>query len=368
SGNGGGDTGNGSGNGGDGDSDNGSGNGGDGDNGNGSGNVGGGDNGNGGGDNGNNSEQPGQEDTTPPAAPTITSVTDAVPSIVGAVQNNQVTNDSQPEISGTGEAGALITLFDNGKAIGSVEVGADGSWSFKPASPLGEGSHTLTATATDAAGNSSSLSADFTIIVDTVPPEAVTELEISDDGLYVSGVAEAGSQVTIYDSQQNLLGTVLVDSSGTFTLRLSSAQTHGESLSAHISDAAGNEGATASFTGSTSGAPDAPTITGAIDDTAPATGTLTSGQSTNDVTPTLTGTAGVGATVTVYDNDRLIGTVIAVDGTWTIELSNVAEGEHSYTATQTINGITSGSSLDFNVTVDITPPAPAENLQVSANG
>ncbi|WP_309600188.1 Ig-like domain-containing protein, partial [Klebsiella pneumoniae] len=47
------------------------------------------------------------------------------------------------------------------------------------------------------------------------------------------------------------------------------------------------------------------------------TGTLNSGSVTDDDTPTLSGTAEAGATVTIYDGDTVLGTAIAgVDGNW----------------------------------------------------
>src|SRR5690606_36188925 len=64
-------------------------------------------------------------------------------------------NSAQPTISGTGEAGALVVVSVDGMDVGMVTVGQDGTWSFTPPAPLTEGMHTITATATDAAGNSS---------------------------------------------------------------------------------------------------------------------------------------------------------------------------------------------------------------------
>ncbi|MGS4730068.1 Ig-like domain-containing protein [Citrobacter farmeri] len=55
--------------------------------------------------------------------------------MTGAIQENQPTNDSQPTITGTGEAGSLITLYDNGQEIGIVIVDGQGNWSYKPEHP-----------------------------------------------------------------------------------------------------------------------------------------------------------------------------------------------------------------------------------------
>ncbi|MET6678884.1 BapA/Bap/LapF family large adhesin [Citrobacter amalonaticus] len=326
--------------------------------------------GDGGGDSGgdNDTNPPGGENSTPPTAPVITGATDAVSAITGAIQESQPTNDSQPMIAGTGEAGSLITLYDNGKEIGIAIVDEQGNWSYKPDLPLSEGKHVLTATATDENGNTSAISGDFTFTVDTIAPDEVSGLTVSEDGLWVSGTAEAGCVVIIFDSQHNVLASVQVDDTGRFTVRLNSAQTNSEQLYADISDAAGNEGDEAAFLGSNSGFPDAPTISGIIDDTEPTAVTLGNGQFTKDTTPTLTGTALVGAVVTVYENGIAIGSAIAVDGTWSSPLSNVPEGLHRYTATQTTPDGVSGNTAEFTVIVDITPPNAPADLLVSQNG
>ncbi|MES0283995.1 Ig-like domain repeat protein, partial [Citrobacter sedlakii] len=311
---------------------------------------------------------PGSVDTTPPASPLITSALDAVAGITGAIQNGQTTNDNQPVLFGTGEVGAVITVYDNGQVLGTTNVDASGNWSFTPPSSLADGEHELTVTATDKAGNTSVVSGEFSFVVDTVPPAAVSGLTISEDGLFVSGTAEAGSTVTLLDNQQNTLATFTVDESGTFTVRLTSAQTNSEQLVATITDAASNSGPNTPFFGSDSGFPDAPDITGIIDDTESTAVTLTDGQFTNDTTPTLTGTAESGAVIKVYENGVEIGSVTAVNGTWSLPLNNVTEGQHTYTATQTTANGTSGDAETFSITVDITAPDAPGDLQVSPDG
>jgi MYXO-CTERM domain-containing protein len=55
-------------------------------------------------------------------------------------------------ITGTGEPGAEVVITVDGVEVGTVTVGVDGTWSFD-GDVLGAGSHTVTATATDPAGN-----------------------------------------------------------------------------------------------------------------------------------------------------------------------------------------------------------------------
>jgi len=55
-------------------------------------------------------------------------------------------------ITGTGEPGAMVVIVVDGVSVGTVSVGVDGSWTFD-GDALGAGQHTVTATATDPAGN-----------------------------------------------------------------------------------------------------------------------------------------------------------------------------------------------------------------------
>lgn len=100
-------------------------------------------------------------DTEAPDNPVITSPADG----------SQVT-DTTPEVTGRGEPASTVTVRAGQTVICSAAVAADGTWSCTPETPLGVGSHTFTATATDAAGNvSGPASTTFTVVtVTTVPP------------------------------------------------------------------------------------------------------------------------------------------------------------------------------------------------------
>lgn len=110
-------------------------------------------------------------DTQAPATPVILSMTDDVGSIKSDLLTNQSTDDTLPKLNGTGVAGSTVTLYDGTTPVGSVLVPADGNWSIQVTQPLSEGPHTLTAVATDAAGNAST-PASFALTIDTTPPAA----------------------------------------------------------------------------------------------------------------------------------------------------------------------------------------------------
>ncbi|NYI15970.1 hypothetical protein FHW70_003742, partial [Enterobacter sp. Sphag71] len=123
-----------------------------------------------------NESVPGEEfvviiDTDPPARPEIGQVFDDVEPKMGPVANGGYTNDDTPTFSGEGQIpGDTIIIIDNGKEIGSVIVGEDGSWSFTPDEPLKDGDHSIEVVARDPAGNRSEPSDPWLVIVDTEIP------------------------------------------------------------------------------------------------------------------------------------------------------------------------------------------------------
>lgn len=72
-----------------------------------------------------------------------------------------------PVISGSSEPNATVTVSEGNTVVCTATANSAGQWSC--ASSLGLGSHTVTATQTDVAGNTSSASAPDTFTVDTVP-------------------------------------------------------------------------------------------------------------------------------------------------------------------------------------------------------
>jgi len=82
--------------------------------------------------------------------------------------NTSTTADTTLVFSGTAEAGSTVEVFVNNASVGTTTATSAGAWSFDHTGvTLADGTYNLTATATDAATNTSDMSAGFSIIVDT---------------------------------------------------------------------------------------------------------------------------------------------------------------------------------------------------------
>ena len=319
-------------------------------------------------------------DTTAPAAPVITSVIDDVLPVTGSLSDNGSTNDATPTLSGTAEAGTIVSIYDtDGTTVVGSGSAAAGGFSIA-VSALGQGSHTLTARSTDTAGNLGAVSAAFHVTIVTSAPSAPVISSVTDDvapitgtvpdngntndaTLTVAGTAQDGTTVKIYDTDgATVLGSGLV-SGGTYSITTIALGQGNHTLTARATDAASNEGAaSAAFhVAVDTVAPATPVITGVTDDVPPATGPLVDGASSNDTTLTIGGTADAGSTVNIYDTDGLtvVGTGTASGGVYSITTSVLGQGSHTLTARATdAAGNQSSASTAFHVTVDTTAPAP----------
>ncbi|MBT0722838.1 hypothetical protein HGT70_16435, partial [Rosenbergiella collisarenosi] len=141
--------------------------------------------------------------------------------------------------------------------IGNTTVGSDGSFTAT-LSPAQTNGQTLSVISTDTAGNAST---PVTVVAkDTTAPAAPTDVVVSDDGVTVTGKAEAGSTVAIKDASGTTLGSATVGADGSFTATLSPAQTNGQTLSVTAADVAGNPSSVATTTAPDTTAPAAPTV------------------------------------------------------------------------------------------------------------
>ncbi|MFU8015018.1 Ig-like domain-containing protein [Pseudomonas aeruginosa] len=266
---------------------------------------------------------------TDPAGNSSTPVTAEAPDFPDAPQVN-ASNGSV--LSGTAEAGVTIVITDgNGNPIGQTSADANGNWSFTPGSQLPDGT-VVNVVARDAAGNSSPATS---ITVDGVAPSAPV-VEPS-NGSELSGTAEPGSSVTLTDGNGNPIGQTTADANGNWSFTPSTPLPDGTVVNVVARDAAGNSSPPASVT---------------VDAVAPATPVVNPSNGT-----TLSGTAELGATVTLTDgNGNPIGQVIA-DGSGNWSFTPGTPLPNGTVVNATASDPSGNASPPASVTVDAVAPA-----------
>ncbi|WP_248133263.1 Ig-like domain-containing protein [Pseudomonas sp. B329] len=287
-------------------------------------------------------------DTTAPLKPGVPSVEDNVGAITGLITGS-VTDDTTPTFGGSSEPGATVTIKDSGRALGSVPVGIDGKWSFTPSEPLAEGEHSITTQVTDPAGNVSEPSGALKLVVNTqVVNVSVTKAldaagdktgdltnnaTTDDSKPTLVGTATAGALVTVM-AGSNVLGSVVADVSGNWTLELPQQADGMHIYSAVACNGANSANARFGLT-IDSLAPSKPGVITAIDDQGEVTGPITSGV-TDDATPTFGGTAEPDSVITIKDGNKILGSVpVGADGTWLFTPTALADGELAISVTAT---------------------------------
>ncbi len=292
-------------------------------------------------------------DTTPPYNSGIGGIVDDQGTITGPIINGGHTDDTQPMLTGKGDAGETITVLDNGSVLGEVQVDDDGSWTFTPREPLGEGEHSFEVVVTDPSGNSSGPSDEFVIIVDTAPPSKPAIDSIVDDQGVITGPisnggvtddtrptlwgrGEAGDTVTIIDNGK-AVGEVQVDDNGIWTFTPEEALSEGEhAFAVVLTDPAGNSSELSDeyVINLDSRLPERPMIETVYDDQGDKTGFLSTGEATDDAKPTIEGRADPNTIVIIRSGETEIGRVPAdSEGRWTFEPSLPLErGTYKLTA------------------------------------
>ncbi|MFC5349711.1 Ig-like domain-containing protein, partial [Azospirillum lipoferum] len=286
----------------------------------------------------------------------------------GASDSDRNTKVTTPTVNGTAEANSVVTLYDGATAVGTVTVDAAGLWSLTSPS-LADGVHTLTAQAVDVAGNTSTASTALMVTVDATAPTAPTGLTLdpaSDSDTpgdntttvrtpTITGTAEADSVLSLFDGS-NLLGTTTVNGAGNWSIASSELGVGAHTLTARSVDLAGN---TSTVSGNLiitignplQGAPSTPQLDSGSD-----SGTV-GDRLTNVVTPTLTGTAEAGSTVSIYESGTLVGSATADSvGAWSVTTTTLSSGAHNLYATAVSGGTLLGSSSSLTVTIDASVP------------
>ncbi|XZW33860.1 BapA/Bap/LapF family large adhesin [Acinetobacter baumannii] len=256
-----------------------------------------------------------------------------------------LTNDSTPALTGTvNDPTATVVVNVDGVDYPAVNNG-DGTWTLADNTlpTLADGSHTITVTATDAAGNVGNDTAVVTI--DTVAPNApvLDPINATDP---VSGQAEPGSTVTV-TYPDGTTATVVAGTDGSWSVPNPGNLVDGDTVTATATDPAGNTSLPG--TGTVSADITAPVV--ALDDVL-----------TNDSTPALTGTVNDPTATVVVNVDGVdYPAVNNGDGTWTLAdntLPTLADGPHTITVTATDAAGNVGNDTAV-VTIDtVAPNAP----------
>ncbi|MDH2292983.1 Ig-like domain-containing protein, partial [Cobetia sp. 10Alg 146] len=339
-------------------------------------------------------------DTTDPSAPVITTISDNVGDLTADLVDGDSTDDTTPTVSGTAEADSSVTLYNGETVLGTDTADSDGNWSITPITALDEGDYAFTAIATDAAGNDSVLSNVIAITVDTTAPSAPSlaidevingvNLDELTDGLQttvtLSEDAVAGDTVTVTlvddaDAENVITASVELDAdditAGNVAVIIAADDlTDGSSYAATavITDVAGNssDASNSIDVAIDITAPSAPVITTISDNVGDLTAALVDGDSTDDTTPTVSGTAEADSTVTLYNGETVLGTDTAdSDGNWSITpITALDEGDYAFTAIATdAAGNDSVLSNAIAITVDITAPsAPTLAIEAAVDG
>jgi hypothetical protein len=327
-------------------------------------------------------------DTTAPSAPSPVDV--AAASDSGSSSTDDRTSDATPtvsaSVSGAATGDVVTVVASDGTTtrtctyvVGSVPASCD-------LPTLSDGTWSVTATHTDAAGNTSPPSTPIALVIDTTAPDLTTVdlLATSDTGVSSTDDTTSDTTPAISVPGQGPGDVVTVTATdGTTTLQCTytvgaatscdlPALTSGTwSVTAMVVDAAGNSAATSgprTITVDTVAppSPTAPDLAAASD-----TGPSSADDVTGDATPAFGGSTGdVGDVVTISATDGSttrtctyeIGAASACD------LPPLTDGTWSVTATRTdAAGNASSPSPPILVTIDATPPPTPIGLDLAAS-
>ncbi len=132
----------------------------------------------------------------------------------GIFSNDSITSQTRPAFSIFGEMNQSVQVFIDGVLVDTITV-TDRNQVYRPASPLGDGSHSIYYVITDKAGNTAtSKTLNFTIdtfnttpvVIDSIDGQTLAEMTGSDGKIYItdktrnlmfSGSAEPNSKIEI---------------------------------------------------------------------------------------------------------------------------------------------------------------------------
>ncbi len=317
-------------------------------------------------------------DTIAPGSVSLT-VTDDVAPIIGEISNNGVTDDTTPTFTGNTEAWATVTIKDGAIVLDTVTADANGNYTFTPATPLSEGIHSISATATDAAGNTiTSTTTNFT--VDTTAPTATAIIDTIATDSGIPGDFITNDNTLVFSGTNGALASgdkvqISLDGGNTWVNATQSDATHWSydnsanamaagnyTLQSRVVDAAGNAGQVSTQTMTIDITVPSSLSVNLTDDEGTITGSIVGGTITDDTTPVISGTTEAGANLTARDDaGNILGTAAADNnGNYIITPTTpLSDGQHyiAVTATDAAGNPFTVSSGIFTVDT-IAPTAP----------
>ena len=270
-------------------------------------------------------------------------------------------------VTGNVEPGSSVQVVLGGVTTTAV-VAADGSWTATYSAgqlPSGTQTTTMTATATDAAGNSSSINQTVNIDTDAgvltisaAPVEGddiINHAEAS-DGVILRGTADANAIVNV--TMDGVTHAVVANGSGQWQAPFAASEIRAGVYTANISatttDAAGN-----SRTATDSVQVDTRVDNLSVKADIIETDNIISGSELSDGV-VMTGTTEPGSTLTVTISGGLIGTPVTVpatvdaNGNWTANFSSTQIPQGEYTANVTVNATdVAGNTASATDTVQV---------------
>jgi len=329
-----------------------------------------------------------------PAGPTIGSVTAPANGTYAAGQALDFTVDFSAAVNVTGTPTLALTIGATARTASYLSGSGTAALVFRSTAQAGDVDSDGIAVASPLAlsggtikdGSSADATLTFTapstssILVDGVAPT------VSSINRTQATPTNSASVVYTVTFSENVSGVdapdFTVTTSGTASASgISVTPVSGSTYTVTISGLTGDGTARLDLSGSGTGITDTPgnAISGGytsgqfytVDRTAPSapstpdlaagsdSGSSNSDNLTSVTTPTFTGTAEAGSTVTLYDTNgtTVLGTGIATGGNWSITSSALAAGNHTLTAqaTDTVSNV-SISSSGLSITIDATAP------------
>ncbi|EAP3573748.1 non-fimbrial adhesin SiiE [Salmonella enterica] len=241
-----------------------------------------------------------------------------------------ITNNKSPVLVAMTDPGATVQVYINGVLQGTVEASSSGNISYTMPANSADGEYQVQFVATDTAGNRvesaiTTVTIDSQIAVFDIDEDSLPALS-NNRALSVSGVGEAGSQVSIFVDGK-LVNVVMVEADGTWRAPILLQDDGKFNIHFSITDVAGNTEVSKDYSVDVDSSTDLPTLnledasnSGSLDDLI-----------TSHNKPVLVGTAEAGATIHIYVDEKIVANVLVLeDGTWSYQFDNaLKDGEYS---------------------------------------